>query len=49
MNGIDKVSVIVNEGNLGELIINKFIFLNKLDLLIIGFKLISKLKSFFGS
>jgi len=40
-NGIDKVSVIVNEGNL--------IPLNKPDLLIIGSKSTSKLKSFFGS
>ena len=48
-NGIDKVSVIVNEGNPGELIINKLIPLNKPDLLIIGSKSTSKLKSFFGS
>ena len=48
-NGIDKVSVIVNEGNQGELIINKLIPLNKPDLLIIGSKSTSKLKSFFGS
>ena len=45
-NGIDKVSVIVNEGNPGELIINKLIPLNKPDLLIIGSKSTSKLKSF---
>ena len=48
-NGIDKVSVIVNEGNPRELIINKLIPLNKPDLLIIGSKSTSKLKSFFGS
>lgn len=48
-NGIDKVSVIVNEGNPGELSINKLIPLNKPDLLIIGSKSTSKLKSFFGS
>ena len=48
-NGIDKVSVIVNEGNPGELIINKLIPLNKPDLLIIGSKSTSKLKSFFAS
>ena len=48
-NGIDKVSVIVNEGNPGELIINKLIPLSKPDLLIIGSKSTSKLKSFFGS
>ena len=48
-NGIDKVSVIVNEGNPGELIINKLIPLNKPDLLIIGSMSTSKLKSFFGS
>ena len=48
-NGIDKVSVIVNEGNPGELIINKLIPLNKPDLLIIGSKSTSKLKSFFDS
>lgn len=42
-NGIDKVSVIVNEGNPG------LIPLNKPDLLIIGSKSTSKLKSFFGS
>lgn len=48
-NGIDKVSVIVNEGKPGELIINKLIPLNKPDLLIIGSKSTSKLKSFFGS
>ncbi|MFB5489769.1 universal stress protein [Enterococcus faecalis] len=48
-NGIDKVSVIVNEGNPGELIINKLIPLNKPDLLIIGSKSTSILKSFFGS
>lgn len=45
-NGIDKVSVIVNEGNPGELIINKLIPLNKPDLLIIGSKSTSKLKAF---
>ena len=46
VNGIDKVSVIVNEGNPGELIINKLIPLNKPDLLIIGSKSTSKLKAF---
>ncbi|MRB67668.1 universal stress protein, partial [Bacillus thuringiensis] len=48
-NGIDKVSVIVSEGNPGELIINKLIPLNKPDLLIIGSKSTSKLKSFFST
>ncbi|MGK0550537.1 universal stress protein [Enterococcus faecalis] len=47
--GINKVSGIVSEGNPGELIVNKLIPANQPDLLIIGSKSTSKLKSFFGS
>lgn len=47
--GLSKVTLIINEGNPGELIVNKLIPLNKPDLLIIGSKSTSKSKSFFGS
>lgn len=47
--GVLKVTVIVDEGNPGEIIVNKLIPINKPNLLIIGSKSTSKLKSFFGS
>lgn len=47
--GVIDVTTIVNKGNPGELIINKFIPLNNPDLLVIGAKSTSRIKNFFGS
>ena len=48
-SGVVHVTTIVNKGNPGELIVNKFIPLNQPDLLVIGSKSTSKIRDFFGS
>lgn len=48
-SGVVRVTTIVNEGNPGELIVNKFIPINQPDLLVIGAKSTSRIRDFFGS
>ncbi|MGM0169349.1 hypothetical protein IGI39_003665 [Enterococcus sp. AZ135] len=48
-HGVVHVTTIVNEGNPGELIVNKFIPLNQPDLLVIGARSTSRIRDFFGS
>ncbi|MFS0927782.1 universal stress protein [Enterococcus durans] len=47
--GVNRVNLIIDEGDPGELIVNKWIPIMKPNLLVIGSKSTNKLENFFGS